>query len=91
MLKKEDGFYFEEYNIELIKIYSGKWKVSISVSDTNDSWKVIIKDTGIGIPASEQSKLFKLHFRASNAINSKVTGSGIGLMLVGNTGSPSWR
>ena len=27
-------------------------KVSISVSDTNDSWKVIIKDTGIGIPAS---------------------------------------
>ena len=58
-------------------------KVNISVSDTNDSWKVIIKDTGIGIPASEQSKLFKLHFRASNAINSKVTGSGIGLMLVG--------
>ena len=53
------------------------------MSDTNDSWKVIIKDTGIGIPASEQSKLFKLHFRASNAINSKVTGSGIGLMLVG--------
>ena len=27
--------------------------------------------------------MFKLHFRASNAINSKVTGSGIGLMLVG--------
>jgi len=58
-------------------------KVSISVSDSNDSWKVIIKDTGIGIPSSEQSKLFKLHFRASNAINSKVTGSGIGLVLVG--------
>lgn len=47
-----------------------------------DYWKVIIEDTGIGIPSSEQSKLFKLHFRASNAINSKVTGSGIGLMLV---------
>ncbi|MEY8687819.1 two-component regulator propeller domain-containing protein [Bacteroides sp. AN502(2024)] len=58
-------------------------KISISVSDTDDSWKVIIKDTGIGIPTSEQSKLFKLHFRASNAINSKVAGSGIGLVLVG--------
>lgn len=58
-------------------------KVSISVSDTNDSWKVVISDTGIGIPSTEQNKLFKLHFRASNAINSKVTGSGIGLMLVG--------
>lgn len=58
-------------------------KVSISVSNTNDSWKVVINDTGIGIPSTEQGKLFKLHFRASNAINSKVTGSGIGLMLVG--------
>lgn len=58
-------------------------KVSVSVSDANDSWKVVISDTGIGIPSAEQSKLFKLHFRASNAINSKVTGSGIGLMLVG--------
>ena len=28
------------------------------------------------------TSLFKLHFRGSNAINSKVTGSGIGLMLV---------
>ena len=25
-------------------------KVSISVSNTNDSWKVVINDTGIGIP-----------------------------------------
>ena len=57
--------------------------VQIFVSENNDSWSVEVKDTGIGIPASEQKKLFKLHFRASNAINSKVTGSGIGLMLVG--------
>ena len=34
-------------------------KVSISVSDTNDSWKVIIKDTGIGI----QLILGNTHFR----------------------------
>lgn len=43
---------------------------------------VEVNDTGIGIPANEQKKLFKIHFRGSNAINSKVTGSGIGLMLV---------
>ena len=36
----------------------------------------------IGIPLDEQKKLFKMHFRGSNAINSKVTGSGIGLLLV---------
>ena len=41
---------------------------------THGAWKY--RDTGIGIPANEQKKLFKLHFRGSNAINSKVTGSG---------------
>ncbi len=57
-------------------------KVQVCVSETSDSWSVEVKDTGIGIPANEQKRLFKLHFRSSNAVNSKVTGSGIGLMLV---------
>lgn len=56
--------------------------VRISAFETNDYWSVEVADTGIGIPANEQKKLFKIHFRGSNAINSKVTGSGIGLMLV---------
>ncbi|WP_418697631.1 hybrid sensor histidine kinase/response regulator transcription factor [Bacteroides sp.] len=56
--------------------------VHIFASETNDNWSIEVKDTGIGIPASEQKKLFKMHFRGSNAINSKVTGSGIGLLLV---------
>lgn len=56
--------------------------VQIFVSENEDTWSIEVKDTGIGIPASEQKKLFKIHFRGSNAINSKVTGSGIGLMLV---------
>lgn len=57
--------------------------VHIFVSESSDSWSVEVKDTGIGIPAHEQNKLFRLHFRGGNAINSKITGSGIGLMLVG--------
>lgn len=56
--------------------------VQIFVSENEDTWSIEVKDTGIGIPTSEQKKLFKIHFRGSNAINSKVTGSGIGLMLV---------
>lgn len=56
--------------------------VHVFVSENEDTWSVEVKDTGIGIPANEQKKLFKIHFRGSNAINSKVTGSGIGLMLV---------
>ncbi len=57
--------------------------VHIYAGESSDNWSIEVKDTGIGIPASEQKKLFKIHFRGSNAINSKVTGSGIGLLLVG--------
>ena len=56
--------------------------VNIYAAENEDTWSIEVKDTGIGIPASEQKKLFKMHFRGSNAINSKVTGSGIGLLLV---------
>lgn len=56
--------------------------VEVITCINDNMWSVEIKDTGIGIPASEQKKLFKMHFRSSNAINSKVTGSGIGLLLV---------
>ncbi|MDD3039184.1 two-component regulator propeller domain-containing protein [Bacteroides sp.] len=56
--------------------------VQIFVSENDEFWSVEVRDTGIGIPANEQKNLFRLHFRGSNAINSKITGSGIGLMLV---------
>lgn len=56
--------------------------VHVYVSENSDTWSFEVKDTGIGIPTNEQKKLFKFHFRGSNAINLKVTGSGIGLMLV---------
>lgn len=65
-----------------LKYTSENGSVQIFVSEAADSWSVEVSDTGIGIPANEQKKLFKLHFRGSNTINSKVTGSGIGLMLV---------
>ena len=57
-----------------------RWK---GASDEGRFWCIKIKDNGIGIPANEQKRLFKSHFRSSNAINSKITGSGIGLLLVG--------
>lgn len=65
-----------------LKYTAENGNVHIYACENNDTWSVEVKDTGIGIPANEQKKLFKLHFRGSNAINSKITGSGIGLMLV---------
>ena len=65
-----------------IKYTPAQGEVHITAHQDKDSWSLEITDTGIGIPAKEQKKLFKLHFRGSNAINAKITGSGIGLMLV---------
>lgn len=55
--------------------------VSLTACETKDTWRLEVKDTGIGIASNEHKKLFKMHFRGTNAINSKITGSGIGLML----------
>lgn len=65
-----------------IKYTPAHGEVHIITRHDKDNWSLEITDTGIGIPAKEQKKLFKLHFRGSNAINAKITGSGIGLMLV---------
>ena len=65
-----------------IKYTPAHGEVHIIPRHDKDNWSLEITDTGIGIPAKEQKKLFKLHFRGSNAINAKITGSGIGLMLV---------
>jgi signal transduction histidine kinase len=43
---------------------------------------IIITDTGLGIPEDEQSRLFTKFFRASNVIDKKEEGSGIGLYMV---------
>ena len=55
----------------------------ISGSDTKNWW-IEVEDNGIGIPQSEQKKIFNRFFRAENAINSKQIGSGMGLLLVNN-------
>ncbi len=56
--------------------------VCIYACEGENFWSIEVKDTGIGIPSCEQKKLFRNYFRGSNVINLKVTGSGIGLMLV---------
>ncbi|OHA48366.1 MAG: hypothetical protein A2991_03030 [Candidatus Terrybacteria bacterium RIFCSPLOWO2_01_FULL_58_14] len=43
-----------------------------------------VRDTGIGIPKEEQVHLFSSFFRASNAIEAKNVGTGLGLFIVHN-------
>ena len=57
-------------------------KVSVKLENTSTEWTLRISDTGIGIPAADQKKMFKQLFRGENAINQRITGAGIGMMLV---------
>ena len=57
----------------------GKVVISTSVSSDHISFK--IADNGIGIPKAAQHHIFQNFYRAENAVNSKVAGSGLGLML----------
>ena len=56
-------------------------EVHIYAEEKGNHWSIEVKDTGIGIPSKEQKKLFNEHFRGSNVINSKISGSGIGMVL----------
>ncbi|MDR1155921.1 MAG: response regulator [Bacteroidales bacterium] len=56
--------------------------VTVTLSHSRKNWSAEVHDTGIGIPAAEQKNLFNQFYRAGNAVNSKETGSGIGLLLI---------
>lgn len=42
---------------------------------------ITVSDRGIGIPKAQQAKLFSKFFRAKNAIEGKIAGSGLGLYI----------
>jgi CheY-like chemotaxis protein/two-component sensor histidine kinase len=58
--------------------------ISISLTHCNNTCVLEVVDNGIGIPEHQQRYVFNRYFRASNAINSCETGSGVGLLLVKN-------
>jgi DNA-binding response OmpR family regulator len=59
-------------------------EVQIELICNESKWKLEVRDQGIGISRKEQHQLFREFYRGENAINSKVVGSGIGLVLVKN-------
>jgi two-component system phosphate regulon sensor histidine kinase PhoR len=56
--------------------------VALSVAREGGSAVLTVADTGIGIPATDQESLFTRFFRASNAVELAIPGSGLGLSIV---------
>jgi len=67
-----------------IKYSPNNSQIQIDLKCDDKKWVLQVKDNGIGISRKSQRQLFKEFYRGDNAINSKVVGSGIGLLLVKN-------
>ncbi|MDA3930961.1 MAG: response regulator [Prolixibacteraceae bacterium] len=65
-----------------IKYSFEKGTIKVNLYCTDNEWNLTIKDQGIGISKQAQKHLFKEFYRGENAVNSKIVGSGIGLLLV---------
>jgi len=57
-------------------------RIDVSAAPAGGGWRLAVADTGVGIPAAEQPRLFSPFFRASNAAARTGTpGAGLGLLI----------
>ena len=57
-------------------------RIDFSVSQEQGAVKIVIQDSGIGIPKSQKDRLFSKFFRADNATAVQTSGTGLGLYMV---------
>jgi len=62
----------------------GTIKMAMTADRAVGRLAIAITDSGIGIPAAEQAKLFSKFFRGSNVLKMETDGSGLGLYLARN-------
>ena len=61
--------------------YTSDGSVTVTAEPAGKTWRLVVKDTGIGIPAKMRSRIFNGGVRAANARDVDETGYGIGLMV----------
>ena len=72
------------YNLidNAIKYNTPNGSVTIALDVTEDRAKVVVSDTGIGIPKAEQSRVFERFYRVDKSRSKKTGGTGLGLAIV---------
>src|SRR3989344_5761060 len=58
--------------------------VTLQLGSQGDYALISLSDTGVGIPSTEQQRVFSKFFRASNVIRLETEGTGLGLFIVKN-------
>jgi signal transduction histidine kinase len=64
-----------------IKFTDGGGAVTVSVAAADGDVRLVVADTGIGVPVEEQGQVFSRFFRASTATRLAIPGTGLGLAI----------
>ena len=63
--------------------YTREGSVTLTLSALKDAIQLSVADTGVGIPEAQKHKLFNQYSQIDEAQNAGITGTGLGLALVG--------
>jgi len=84
-LIKADRQYLEEILLTLIdnasKFTPERGKIRVDARQNDESLVVQVSDTGMGIPAEEQERIFQPYYQINPDREGKKTGSGLGLAI----------
>jgi len=72
------------YNLcdNAIKYNKDNGNIDVIINQVGGKTSITVKDTGIGIPASEQSRVFERFYRVDKSHSKLVGGTGLGLAIV---------
>lgn len=69
--------------VENAIIYSNKGaSVAVAIEDAEGVVKILVKDSGIGIPKTEQARVFERFYRVDQSRSRETGGTGLGLSIV---------
>ena len=84
-LVKADRQYLEEILLALVanasKFTPERGKIKVGARQDGESLVVQVSDTGVGIPAEEQERIFQPYYQINRDGEGKKTGSGLGLAI----------
>jgi len=72
---------FDNLVSNAVKFTNDVGTVTVSIADDNGDVRLVVADTGIGVPVEEQGQVFSRFFRASTATRLAIPGTGLGLSI----------